>query len=44
MNGLTIKELNIGDKASFQKTITETDVYLYAGYNRRFKSSSYKSS
>ncbi|AGF55853.1 MULTISPECIES: MaoC family dehydratase [Clostridium] len=31
MNGLTIKELNIGDKASFQKTITETDVYLYAG-------------
>ncbi|MFW2490306.1 MaoC family dehydratase [Clostridium chromiireducens] len=31
MKGLTIKELNIGDKASFQKTITETDVYLYAG-------------
>jgi Acyl dehydratase len=31
VNGLTIKELNIGDKASFQKTITETDVYLYAG-------------
>lgn len=31
MKGLTIKELNIGDKAFFQKTITETDVYLYAG-------------
>lgn len=31
MKGLTIKELNIGDKASFQKTITESDVYLYAG-------------
>lgn len=31
MKGLTINELNIGDKASFQKTITETDVYLYAG-------------
>lgn len=31
MKGLTIKELSIGDKASFQKTITETDVYLYAG-------------
>ncbi|NMF06476.1 MaoC family dehydratase [Clostridium beijerinckii] len=31
MKGLTIKELKIGDKASFQKTITETDVYLYAG-------------
>lgn len=31
MKGLTIKQLNIGDKASFQKTITETDVYLYAG-------------
>ncbi len=31
MKGKTIKELKIGDKASFQKTITETDVYLYAG-------------
>jgi 3-hydroxybutyryl-CoA dehydratase len=31
VKGLTIKELNIGDKASFEKTITETDVYLYAG-------------
>jgi len=31
VKGLTIKEIKIGDKASFQKTITETDVYLYAG-------------
>lgn len=31
MKGLTIKEINLGDKASFEKTITETDVYLFAG-------------
>ncbi|MTI68717.1 MAG: MaoC family dehydratase [Firmicutes bacterium] len=31
MKGLTMKELNVGDKDFFQKTITETDVYLYAG-------------
>lgn len=31
MKGKTIKEIQIGDKAFFQKTITETDVYLYAG-------------
>jgi len=31
MRGKTINELNIGDTASFEKTITETDVYLYAG-------------
>lgn len=31
MKGLTIKELNLGDKASVEKTISETDVYLYAG-------------
>lgn len=31
MKGKTIGEINIGDKASFQKTISETDVYLYAG-------------
>ncbi|MDP4091090.1 MAG: MaoC family dehydratase [Bacillota bacterium] len=31
MKGLTIDQIKIGDKASFQKTITETDVYLYAG-------------
>lgn len=31
MKGKTIKEIKIGDKASMSKTITETDVYLYAG-------------
>lgn len=31
MRGKTIEELNIGDAASFEKTITETDIYLYAG-------------
>lgn len=31
MKGKTIQELNLGEKAFFQKTITETDVYLYAG-------------
>ncbi len=31
MKGRTMAELKIGDKASFEKTITETDVYLYAG-------------
>lgn len=31
MKGLTIKELKIGDKDFVEKTITETDVYLFAG-------------
>lgn len=31
MKGKTINEITIGDVASFQKTITETDVYMYAG-------------
>ncbi len=31
MVGKKINELKIGDKGFFQKTITETDVYLYAG-------------
>jgi 3-hydroxybutyryl-CoA dehydratase len=31
MLGKTINELTIGDKASFEKTITETDIYLFAG-------------
>lgn len=31
MKGKTISELSLGDKAYFQKTITETDVYMYAG-------------
>lgn len=31
MKGKTIKEIQVGDKASFTKTITESDVYMYAG-------------
>jgi len=31
MIGKSIHEISIGDFASFQKTITETDVYMYAG-------------
>ena len=31
MAGRKISELKIGDQAFFQKTITETDVYLYGG-------------
>jgi 3-hydroxybutyryl-CoA dehydratase len=31
MTGKKIGELNIGDKASFEKTLSETDIYLFAG-------------
>lgn len=31
MKGLTMEQIKIGDVASFEKTITETDVYMYAG-------------
>lgn len=31
MLGKTMKELKIGESASFQKTISESDVYLFAG-------------
>jgi 3-hydroxybutyryl-CoA dehydratase len=31
MKGLNINEINIGDKDYFEKTISESDVYLYAG-------------
>ena len=31
MIGLTIDEMELGQNASFSKTITETDVYLFAG-------------
>lgn len=31
MKGLTIEKLNIGDKDHFEKTISESDVYLYSG-------------
>ena len=36
MIGKTIKELNIGDTAEFSKTISESDVYLYAGITGDF--------
>ncbi|HYE84592.1 MAG TPA: MaoC family dehydratase [Clostridia bacterium] len=29
--GKTFSEINVGDKASFEKTISETDVYMFAG-------------
>lgn len=31
MRSLTISELSIGDSAEFSKTISESDVYLFAG-------------
>ncbi|MCL2592815.1 MAG: MaoC family dehydratase [Defluviitaleaceae bacterium] len=31
MKGFTINQLEIGQSASFAKTITETDVYMFAG-------------
>ena len=31
MNGRSIDMINIGDKESFTKTVSEADVYLYAG-------------
>lgn len=31
MRGKTIDEIQVGDSASFEKTITETDVYQFAG-------------
>ena len=34
--GKSYEEINIGDKASFAKTITETDVYLFAGISGDF--------
>lgn len=34
--GKTYDELNVGDSASFSKTISETDVYLYAGISGDF--------
>jgi 3-hydroxybutyryl-CoA dehydratase len=36
MTGKTIEELNIGDSADFSKTVTETDVYLFAGVSGDF--------
>ncbi len=31
MNGKTFDEIKIGDTASFEKTLSESDVYLFAG-------------
>ncbi len=36
MIGKTIDELKVGDQASFSKTISESDVYLYAGITGDF--------
>lgn len=36
MNGLTIQQLSIGDSAFFEKTISESDVYLFAGITGDF--------
>jgi len=36
MNGKTIDELRLGDKAEFTKTVSETDIYLYAGVTGDF--------
>ncbi|MBC2581069.1 MaoC family dehydratase [Clostridium sp. DJ247] len=31
MQGLTIDQIKVGDKVNIEKTISETDVYLFAG-------------
>ena len=31
MSGKTIDQINLGDSAQFTKTISESDIYLYAG-------------
>lgn len=36
MIGLTIDELAVGQRASFSKTVSESDVYLYAGISGDF--------
>jgi 3-hydroxybutyryl-CoA dehydratase len=36
MIGLTIDKLSVGQSARFSKTITETDIYLYAGVSGDF--------
>lgn len=36
LKGKTIKEMEIGEKASFSKTVTETDVVNYAGVTGDF--------
>ncbi|MBI5251293.1 MAG: MaoC family dehydratase [Desulfomonile tiedjei] len=36
MIGKTISELNVGDTAQFSKTVSESDIYLYAGITGDF--------
>jgi len=36
MVGKTIEDLKIGDRAEFSKTVSETDIYLYAGITGDF--------
>ena len=36
MNGKPIDELSVGDRAEFTKTVSESDVYLYAGVTGDF--------
>jgi 3-hydroxybutyryl-CoA dehydratase len=36
MTGLSIDKLSVGQSARFSKTITETDIYLYAGISGDF--------
>jgi 3-hydroxybutyryl-CoA dehydratase len=36
MNGLTIDELKVGDSAELSKTVSETDIYLFAGITGDF--------
>ena len=36
MIGKTIEEIKLGDKAEFSKTISESDVYLFAGITGDF--------
>ena len=37
MKGITISEMKLGDSASFTKTVSEHDVYTYAGVKQRKK-------
>lgn len=36
MTGKTVDELRVGDTAEFAKTVTESDIYLYAGITGDF--------
>lgn len=36
LKGLTMREISVGDSADFSKTITETDIVLFAGISGDF--------